>query len=844
MAVRKAESVFARLDKILALERRKGLLDRAVVGGMEKFLSRWEAEAQAEAGPAHAEAIQALLNLFVGYSQKGAEDRLAAVDEAMERLAELRALGIGVVGKPDATTPPASPAGPGPALTPPAAPAPATVTSPAIETPSPRVVKPPTPPRPRGPHLDSPVSVLPRVGNSYSNLLGKLGVKTIRDLLYFFPRRYNDYSHMKRIKDLQVGAVETIVGTIWDIKATTTRTGKPLVRALLADESGTVEVTWWGQRYLADTLQTDRQLVISGEVELNLGRKCFVSPEWELLESEDLVHTGRLVPVYPLTEGLSGRALRKLIKSIVDRWASQLVDILPAGVRQRAGLADLPWAVAQMHFPDSQDALERARKRLAFDEFLLIQLGMLARRREWQEGEAAPVLPDDRRVAETFFTSLPFPLTAAQRRAVHEILSDMARPVAMSRLLQGEVGSGKTVVAATAMLVAVANGYQAALMAPTEILAEQHFKTLRRLFEPLAAAQGEERLPRISLLTGSVKNSERATTCAAIAAGQVDIVIGTHALIQEGVHFARLGFVIVDEQHRFGVMQRSALVQKGTASATPHLLVMTATPIPRTLALTIYGDLDISTLDELPPGRQPIQTRWLEPRERERAYSFIRKQVKEGRQAFIICPLVTESEVIAAKAATEEFERLQREIFPDLRLGLLHGRMKGQDKEATMLRFRDREIDILVSTAVVEVGIDVPNATVMLVEGADRFGLAQLHQFRGRVGRGEHASYCLLLADHPTAAGQQRLSVIETTQDGFKLAEEDLKLRGPGDFFGTRQAGLPDLKVATLADTKVLELARREAQAIFRDDPRLQAPEHRLLAEKVREFWSHAGEVS
>jgi ATP-dependent DNA helicase RecG len=432
---------------------------------------------------------------------------------------------------------------------------------------------------------------------------------------------------------------------------------------------------------------------------------------------------------------------------------------------------------------------------------------------------------------------LPFTLTAAQQRVLREIVADLRGAEPMNRLLQGDVGSGKTAVAAAALVATVNAGHQAAIMAPTEILAEQHYKNVSGLLA------GQEGRVTVRLLTGSLSAAEKEKVYEEIASGQAQIAIGTHALIQEEVAFKELGLVVIDEQHRFGVAQRASLRNKGR---NPHLLVMSATPIPRTLALTVYGDLDISVLDEMPPGRQEIKTRWLTLPERERGYAFIRSQVRQGRQAFVICPLVEESDKIEAKAAVEEYERLQNEIFPDLRLGLLHGRMRAEEKEAVMAAFRQGEIDILVSTSVVEVGIDVPNATVMLVEGAERFGLAQLHQFRGRVGRGAHESYCLFLASSGDISEEaaRRLAVLEETQDGFKLAEEDLQLRGPGEFFGTRQSGLPDLKLAKLGDVRLLELARNEAQRLFQDDPELTAPEHRLLARKLDVFWSQEGDLS
>jgi ATP-dependent DNA helicase RecG len=434
-----------------------------------------------------------------------------------------------------------------------------------------------------------------------------------------------------------------------------------------------------------------------------------------------------------------------------------------------------------------------------------------------------------------FLGTLPFQLTGAQQRVLNEILGDIQKTQPMSRLLQGDVGSGKTIVAAAAMLTAVANGAQAALLAPTEILAEQHYKTLSKLFAK------QTKPPRVELLTGSLKNREKEEIRTQIASGEIDIAIGTHALIQETVEFNSLALAVIDEQHRFGVEQRAAIRSKGFH---PHILVMSATPIPRTLALTVFGDLDLSIIDEMPPGRQEIRTKWLEPRSRERGYAFVRNHVADGEQAFVICPLIEESESIDAKAAVEEYERLRKDVYPDLRVGLIHGKLKPSEKDDVMRRFRDREIDILVATSVVEVGIDVPNATVMLIEGADRFGLAQLHQFRGRVGRGEKQSFCMLLAEKKESLSDERLKVIESTQDGFKLAEEDLKLRGPGEFFGTRQSGLPDLKIAKLGDVKILEEARRIAQDIFERDPDLKQAEHQVLARRLAEFWKSKGDLS
>jgi len=525
-----------------------------------------------------------------------------------------------------------------------------------------------------------------------------------------------------------------------------------------------------------------------------------------------------------------------MVHRTVEYWAPRLPDHLPPSLREEYGLVDLGTALRQAHFPDDRKALEKARYRLAFDELFVFQIGILRQRQLWRSAPGRQ-LPVDPSMLEALLQSLPFSLTGAQRRALEHIVADLSSPHPMNRLLQGDVGSGKTVVAAVAMALAVAAGAQAAMMAPTEILAEQHYRTLSALF-----ARFPGRPIQVRLLTGSVTGAEREAIYAGLADGSVDVAVGTHALIQESVNFQNLALVVIDEQHRFGVRQRAALRQKGY---NPHLLVMTATPIPRSLQLTIWGHLDVSVIDEMPPGRQPITTRVIMPRERERAYAFVRSQVAKGRQAFIICPLVEESEKIEAKAAVEEYERLRRDVFPDLRLGLLHGRMKGEEKDAVMSAFARGELDILVATSVVEVGIDVPNATVMLVEGAERFGLAQLHQFRGRVGRGEHPSYCLLVAESASAEAEERLRAVESTTDGFVLAQKDLELRGPGEFLGTRQSGLPDLKMASIADLRLLERVREAAGRLLETDPALQKPEHRLLARRVADLWaSGEGEVS
>ena len=807
------------LRKILELEQQKGYPDSAVIGGLDRFLYRWIGQAAGSLNSPKLLTRSSELNLAnPGYASLSQGQRAGWVEGVLGFLAELEDQEE-EKGK-ARPVPPAS--------------------QPAARPKKQGVVTDKT--------VDLPVTAVKGVSSSLAARFKKLGVGTVRDLLYFFPHRHLDYSQRKSISQLIEGEEETVVANVWQAQEIRLG-GRRSTEAVVGDETGNVRVVWFNNPYLAKNLATNTRIVISGRVGLFNGRYVFESPEWEQVGDEDLVHTGRLVPIYPLTSGLRPRQVRKLMKEVVDRWVVLLEDFLPREVRERHKLLELFQAIGQAHYPDDEALKDRARVRLAFDELFLLQLGVLSKKRDWQESQPGNPFNIDAAVLDAFLKSLPFELTPAQQRVLQEIMADLERAQPMSRLLQGEVGSGKTVVATAALLMAAANGYQGAFMAPTEILAEQHFATIRKFLSGVSSEEKEEenfyrysglfaRPINVALLIGDINLKKKEELKQRITDGEVDIVIGTHALIQKGVVFSRLGLAVIDEQHRFGVAQRSAIRQKGF---NPHVLVMTATPIPRTLALTLYGDLDLSVIDQLPPGRQVIKTKWLRPEQRNSAYAFLRRQAAEGHQAFILCPLVEESEVVQARAAIAEYEHLSRDVFSELKLGLLHGRMTAADKDKVMRRFRSAELDILVSTPVIEVGIDVPNATVMMVESADRFGLSQLHQFRGRVGRGQEQSYCMLLAHNPSEVSRERLGIIEKVQDGFILAEEDLKLRGPGEFFGTRQSGLPDLKMAKLSDIALLEMARSEAIRLFEIDPGLERPEHHLLVKELARVWPAEG---
>ncbi|MEB3360384.1 MAG: ATP-dependent DNA helicase RecG [Synechococcales bacterium] len=684
--------------------------------------------------------------------------------------------------------------------------------------------------------LDQPVTYLPGIGAKNSDRLAKLNLHTVRDVLFYYPRDHIDYARQVNIRDLEVGETVTLVGTVKSCNCfSSPRNNKLTILELqVRDASGQIKLSRFfaGNRFRNRGWQEQQKrlyppgaiIAASGLVKKSKYGVTLDDPQIEVIDhaggSIDSMTVGRVVPVYPLTEGVAADLVRKAVVASLPA-ATQLLDPLPEGVRQTYQLVGIQEAIAHIHFPPHADALAAARRRLVFDEFFYLQLGLLRRRLQQRQHETQVVLAPSGELVNQFYQVLPFALTTAQQRVINDILADLQTSVPMNRLVQGDVGSGKTVVAVVAILAAIQSGYQAALMAPTEVLAEQHYRKLVEWFNRL-------HLP-VELLTGSTKAAKRRQIHSELTTGELPLLVGTHALIEDPVQFRRLGLVVIDEQHRFGVEQRARLQQKGE---NPHVLTMTATPIPRTLALTLHGDLDVSQIDELPPGRKPVKTTILAGRDRTHAYDLMRREIAQGRQVYVVLPLVEESEKLDLRSAIDEHQRLQETIFPDFKVGLLHGRMTSAEKDEAICQFRDNQTQILVSTTVVEVGVDVPNATVMLIEHAERFGLSQLHQLRGRVGRGGEQSFCLLMSHSKTETALQRLRVLEQSQDGFFISEMDMRFRGPGEVLGRRQSGLPDFALASLVDDQdVLEIARQAAVSLSQEDPTLHS--HPVLKDEL-----------
>jgi len=725
--------------------------------------------------------------------------------------------------------------------------------------------------------LETDIQFVPKVGEKVAKLFRKLGIQTASDLVYTLPKRYEDRSHLPPIKSIVPGVPATVRGRIVHFDIKTVRGGRAVIKVILKDASGSVTLTWFNQPWIAQKLKNySGELIVYGNPKFSNSGIEFSSPEYELIEEgENAEEFARLTPVYGLTEGLSQKKFRSVTKTVVESVIGSVVDPLPATFRKANRLRDLKWCLTQIHVPDDAESAATARTRLVFEEFFLLQLALAMRQSEMihEHGIAFPIdnltmekpepmptkelgkkrgkgkIADSVEIApahlfveearekynaeplwDQIHRLLPFNLTNSQRKVIEEIFGDMRRPYPMNRLLQGDVGSGKTAVAGCAMLAAVRSGFQCAIMAPTEILAEQHYMSLKQLFEPIGL--------EIVLVLGKHTAREKKHIREQIASGTAEIVIGTHALISEGVEFHNLGLIIVDEQHRFGVLQRAKLREKSALS--PDVLIMTATPIPRTLALTVFGDLDQSTIDELPVGRKPIKTHLKYFADRNSVYDSVQKLIEKGRQAYFVCPRVSDNEEMTAQAAEELYGRLRRSVYPDLRLGLLHGKMKPKDKESVMNAFRTNELDILVATTVIEVGVDVPNATVIVIHDANRFGLSQLHQLRGRVGRGSEQSYCILLSGADSEEGNARLDEMVKTSNGFEIAEADMNLRGAGDVAGTQQSGNLNFRFGSVVkDREVLEDARKVAREIISKNETLEGDEWALVRERVGERRSH-----
>jgi len=691
-------------------------------------------------------------------------------------------------------------------------------------------------------NLSTPIEKVTGIGPVFQRKIKRLGIKTIQDLLFHFPHRYEDFSNIIPISKIKINQVCTVSGKIIEIKTSKTWKRRMFItHIIIEDKTGAIKAMWFNRPYLSKTLKKGDNIFLSGKVVISDREIALSQPAYEkVYPNQESTHTGRLVPVYPETEALSSRWLRYILKPLLAQFKNQIPETLPKKVIKENDLLPISKALWQVHFPDSYELAKKAQQRFSFEELLYIELFVLGERLKLAK-ESAISFPFDLDLTKRLVNSLPYKLTDAQRKSAYQILKDLEKPRPMNRLLEGDVGSGKTIVAAIAGLNVAKAGFQVAFMAPTEILAKQHFKGVADILGDfklnIGLLTGKQDQFRSKKLKNQVIEISREKLLEKARNGDINILIGTHALIQDTVKFGKLGLVVLDEQHRFGVAQRAKLAA-GSTNLIPHLLSMTATPIPRTLTLTVFGDLDLSLIDELPKGRKKIITKTVNPKEREQTYKFIEKEAEKGRQIFVICPRIeannNSSSWAEVKAVEEEYEKLSKQVFPDLRIAMLHGKMKTMEKERIMNDFKNKRVDILVSTSVIEVGIDIPNATVMMIEGAERFGLAQLHQFRGRVGRAGYQSYCFLFTTSPLKKTYDRLKALVDSEDGFKLAEKDLEIRGPGDFTGTRQWGIPDLMMNSLKDIKLVEKTRQIAQEILDKDPELK--KHPLMQDKLKKF--------
>ncbi len=810
------KSSLQKLEKFLRLEINRQYDNQAVFGGLESILASWESEAHADlVGEKILIALVREISKYDGLSiaerSTSVKKMLSLIDEGPRRVSDKRE---------ESKSP--------------------TISEDSLKSTKRKKKKSLTKIQQETipAALGASVTVLDGVGPKNAERLQKLGIYSLEDMLYHLPRRHEDFSQLLPISQVKYGQNVTISGRVTGkSKRVVGKRKLKIFELVVEDDSAALRASWMNQPWKTKNIQEEDQVLLSGSIDQYLGRLTMSNPEMELLDSEQL-HTNRIVPIYPLTANIGQRWLRTIMKKVISYWAPRVEDPVPGSILKSYEFIDLAQALYQVHFPDSWEELEAAQARIAFNELFIMQLAVLQQKSRWKSSKAR-IFKVSQDWLDQQYANLPFELTKAQKGSWHDFMKDMASGQPMNRLLQGDVGSGKTVIAALAMAAIANEGAQSAIMAPTSILAEQHYASLRKLLLHTDSSLHEN---EIALLIGATSAAERKEIKAALRSGEIKILIGTHTLIEDPILFAELELIVIDEQHRFGVQQRAALRSKGN---NPHLLVMTATPIPRSLALTLFGDLDLSVIDELPPGRKEISTHILLPRERKRAYNLIHSEIGKGRQAFILYPLVEGNDKNPDKAAVEQHQELQKNIFSNYRLTLMHGRLKAEVKEQSMADFRDHKSDILVSTSVIEVGLDIPNASVMLIEGANRFGLAQLHQFRGRVGRGADKSYCILIPDNEDAAENERLKAMVESNDGFILAERDLQQRGPGEFLGKNQSGFAGLRFASLADSRMIDRARRAAASLLEQDPQLQAAEHKHLANILHSYWSEGkGDVS
>lgn len=806
--------LIAKLEKPLLLEEKTGCRNISVFGGFQQFALNWISDCNTkmiELGyeqSAIQPILQSLKELFSGYDKTPIIIRMEHIQETQKLLRTLE----GMFNHYSKEPPKSIPAN--------------TISAHHVQT------------APKPHHIETSrtlVQYAKGVGPAIAKKLNRLKIQTIEDLYYHFPRRYEDRRSLKLLREVKDNEWETIQGVIGKTTEIRPRPRMTITKTAISDGPNTAYLIWFNQPFRKNFLKPGDSVIIHGKIEVRFKEIQIHNPEIEIVGKDSEIHVNRIVPIYPLTEHLSQLTLRKIIFEAIERYDCNVREIIPDVLRNSLNLLHIKEAIRQIHFPINMELHQHARFRLVFEEFFILQI-LLALKKLNAASHTQPVINNgisfsiSSSLISEFEATLPFSLTEAQKKVMKEILEDMNKDATMHRLIQGDVGSGKTVVAAFAVLTAIKAGYQAAIMAPTEILAEQHAIVLQNILLPFGVP--------VKTLIGGGKSKEKQTVLTGLAKGDISLIVGTHALIQEDVAFAKLGLIVIDEQHKFGVLQRASLREKGL---TPDILVMTATPIPRTLAVTLYGDLDISVIDELPEGREDIKSFWVGKSLAERVYKFIRKEIESGRQAFIVCPLIEESEKIKVASAVEEANHLSSNVFPDIPVALLHGRMKTDEKESIMKQFKDGKFKILISTTVIEVGVDCPNTTVMVVQNADRFGLAQLHQLRGRVGRGNHQSYCIFIADPHTDEGRERMRIICRHKSGFDVAEEDLELRGPGELYGTKQHGLPDLRIADLVrDAKILELARKVAFQLVETDPQLEKPEHHNLRAVIKEKYNDA----